>query len=1101
MKLNAKVALTGTACVLVTAVALVFLAVWQSREYNGLAQIEVDSLVNADLDHIAQGVLHLVRTENEAVQAQIDGNLKMARHFLDLKGGARLTGEKISWRAENQFTGESRDLLLPKLLFGDTWCGRNADFEVETPLVDKVASLVGASVTVFQKMNEQGDMLRVATTVRTKGNQRAIGTFVPANNSDGSANPVIAAILRGESYHGRAFVVNDWYLTACEPILDDAGRLVGMLHVGLRQHAVADRIRQVILQTNVGKTGYVYVLEGHGQHRGRYVISSKGSRDGEDIWSTVDSDGRFIIQEIIQMATLLHPGELGTIRYRWQNPGEPAPRWKMARLAYFAPWDWVIGTSAYEDELQAYRNFLLTGRQRMVHIMSGAAFVITLLVVLAGTVISWTITRPIRQMTAMAERIIEGDLTQTMEEYTGRDEIGLLARTFNHMTGELKRNTATLREREEEFRGIFENAMEGVFQSSLEGRFLKVNPAFAELLGYESPEALMEAVSDIRHQFYVRPEERDQLLAIIGQQKKISGFEVQCYRRDGSMIWISASAGLRSIRAGGQTVVEGFITDITARKRAEEALAESKDYLDEIINSVGDPIFVKDERHQWVLLNDAMCAFMGRSRNELLGKSDYDFFPKDQVDVFWEKDQAVLDSGLANLNEELFTDAQGHIHTILTKKTLYVGKKGDRFIVGIVRDLTEQKRAEEEKLRLEARLSQSQKMEAIGTLAGGIAHDFNNILQPMLSYSELLKNELAADSPFQQYLDRIYSAGLRAKDLVNQILAFSRQAEHSIQPVRIQTGLKEILKLCRSTIPTSIAIKQDIQEDCPPVLLDPIQLHQVVMNLIINAYHAVDQGGGEISVTLKEADLSADDLADSSLSPGPYAVISIADSGCGIDPAIRNKIFEPYFTTKGQGKGTGLGLAVVYGIVSDYHGDIRVETEVGRGTTMTVLFPITDQTAEARPPEQNAGYPTGNERILLIDDEELIVEVGRLVLEGLGYQVTCLRNSAEALERFRSDPEAFDLVITDMTMPNMTGDRLAMELLAIRPDLPIIICSGFSERISREQAKGIGVREFLRKPITLLEISHKVRAALDEPCASQTEDGQEKATGEGESAG
>lgn len=1079
MKLNVKIALLGVCSVLLTTVALVFLVMWQSAAYSRLAQTEIDSLIDADLDHIASSVYNLVQAENEAIQAQVDGNLKVARHILDQQGGIRLGEEKVSWRAINQFTQDALELDLPKFLLGHQWLGHNRDFHLHTPLVDEVSHLTGETTTVFQRMNERGDMLRVATTVRATDNQRAIGTYIPAVNADGIANPVIATILAGDTYHGRAYVVNDWYLTAYEPIVDETGQLLGMLYVGVRQQAVAARIRHAILQTKVGKTGYVYVLEGQGQSRGQYVISAKGLRDGENIWSIRDPDGRFIIQEIIQQATKLRTDELSTFRYRWQNPGEPAPRWKIVRLAYYAPWDWVIGTSVYEDELQAYSNLLQAGRQRMVRGMIGAACLLILLVGLLSVVVSWTITRPVRQLTTAAKRIIEGDLSQPVEA-PGYDEIGILGQTFNHMMSELKTSTENLREREEEFRGIFENALEGLYQSTLEGRFVKANPAFANMLGYQSTQALIEGITDIRHQFYVHPEDRDRLLACLTKEQKLTGFEVECYRRDGSTIWISISAGLRAVGAHGQLVIEGFMTDVTARKEAEEELAASREYLNEIINSVGDPVFVKDEQHQWVLMNDAMCGFMGRSREELLGKSDYDFFPKEQADVFWAKDQAVLDSGQTNINEELFSDTGGRLNTILTKKTLYVDKSGHRFIVGIVRDLTEQKQAEEEKRRLEVRLNQSQKMEAIGTLAGGIAHDFNNILQPILSYSELLKKELATDSRFQQYLSRINTAGLRAKDLINQILSFSRQAELMAQPLSIQTSLKEILKLCRSTIPSSIPIHKEIQEDCSPVLLDPIQLHQVVMNLIINAYHAVDQCGGEITVNLKEQYLSDKECLDSSMKAGSYAILTVTDTGCGIDPAIREKIFEPYFTTRGQGKGTGLGLAVVYGIVQDHHGEIKVDSVPGWGTAVSVYFPVTDREIEVVPVERNFGYPMGNERILFVDDEELITEVGQLILEGLGYQVTSKQSSLEAIELFKADPGAFDAVITDMTMPDLTGSQLAQALLALRPDLPIIVCSGFSERVSREQAKGLGIRYFLKKPITLFEISHKVRAALDE---------------------
>ena len=370
------------------------------------------------------------------------------------------------------------------------------------------------------------------------------------------------------------------------------------------------RIRQAILQSSVGKTGYVYILGSSGEDRGQYIISYKGERDGEDVWGNQDSDGRFVIQEIINKATRLKPGEMTTVRYRWQNRGELEPRWKIARLAYYAPWDWVIGTSVYEDELQAYSSLLKDGRIRMIRIMGFAGCIITVLVGLLCMCIIWSITRPIRRMTEVAEKIIDGDFTQVVP-VTSHDEIGVLARTFNLMTGELNRSLEGLRASEDKYRGIFENALEGLYQSSLEGRFLSVNPALAHILGYDSPEELIEGITDIRHQFYVNPSDRDILLTAIANHRKAFGFEVQVYRKDGRKIWISISARLRYDETGQPDVIEGFITDITTRKRAEEALEESRNYLDEIINSFGDPMFVKDRQHRWVLVNNAMCAFNG----------------------------------------------------------------------------------------------------------------------------------------------------------------------------------------------------------------------------------------------------------------------------------------------------------------------------------------------------------------------------------------------------------------------------------------------------------------------------------------------------------
>jgi len=256
-------------------------------------------LINADLDHLTQGAYNLVRTENEAVQLQVDNNLNVARHLLASSKGVRLANESTAWTATNQFTKASQELSLPKLLVGEQWIGKNSDLGVETPIVDEVTRLVGETATIFQRMNERGDMLRVATTVQTTAGERAIGTYIPAVEPDGVENAVVAAVLKGQTYHGRAYVVNAWYLTAYEPIRDHAGALVGMLYVGVKQETVASRIRHAILQGSVGKTGYIYVLGGGGEDRGRYVISYKGERDGEDVWTNQDSDGRYVIQEII----------------------------------------------------------------------------------------------------------------------------------------------------------------------------------------------------------------------------------------------------------------------------------------------------------------------------------------------------------------------------------------------------------------------------------------------------------------------------------------------------------------------------------------------------------------------------------------------------------------------------------------------------------------------------------------------------------------------------------------------------------------------------------------------------------------------------------
>jgi PAS domain S-box-containing protein len=1077
LRLDAKVALMGAGSVMVTAVALVILAVWQSGQYNKLAQSEVEGLITADLDHITQGVYNLVRTENEAVQQQVDYNLNVARHILANTGGVSLAKDIIIWKVANQFTNESKELKLPKILIGNTWLGKNTDPAIETPIVDEVIRLVGESATIFQRMSPKDDMLRVATTVKTTGNKRAIGTYIPAVNPDGTLNPVISAVLKGETYHGRAYVVNSWYLTAYEPIRDREGSLEGMLYVGIKQKAVESRVRQAILQTKVGKTGYVYVLGGRGEDRGRYVISYKGERDGEDIWASRDIDGRYVIQEIIHKATTLNPGEMATVRYRWQNPGEHSSRWKVARLAYYAPWDWVIGTSVYEDELQTYRTFLIDGRLRMTIIMAMAGLVITCLIGMVCILITWMITRPVRQMTEVAEKIIAGDLNQVVE-VESHDDIGILAHTFNLMTGNLKQSMEGLSKSEEKYRGIFENALEGLFQTTIDGRFLSANPAMAQILGYDSPEELISSVTEIRQQLYVNPEDRDKIVSAISKHREVIGREIQFYRKDKQKIWISISARLARNDAGKPAFIEGFLTDISDRKQAEEALAESRDYLHEIISSIADPMFVKDRQHRWVLVNNALCTFMGHTRAELLGKSDYNYFPKNEADVFWSKDELVLTSGAENINEEPFTDAQGIVHTIVTKKTLYIDKKGEKYIVGIIRDITDQKRAEDEKKRLEARLTQAQKMEAIGTLAGGIAHDFNNILSAIIGYTELALDEITQQGKVQGELKEVLKAGDRAKELVKQILTFSRMTETEYSPIALRTVIKESLKMMRSVIPTTIEIRQDFTVS-GLVMSDPTQINQIMINLCTNAVHAMDETGGILEVKLQE--VTFDNAAAShglDLLPGPYLKLTIRDTGKGMPPEVMARMFEPYFTTKELGRGTGLGLSVVHGIVKSHNGTITCRSSPHEGTTFDIYLPkiISEQTTEG--PAGERPLTMGNERILFIDDEPVLANLAEKMLGSRGYSVVSSTNSIEALELFREDPHKFDVVITDMTMPGMTGDQLAQKIIAIRHDIPVILCTGYNEHISEQRAKEIGIREFILKPLDMRTLTETIRKVL-----------------------
>ena len=383
-------------------------------------------------------------------------------------------------------------------------------------------------------------------------------------------------------------------------------------------------------------------------------------------------------------------------------------------------------------------------------------------------------------------------------------------------------------------------------------------------------------------------------------------------------------------------------------------------------------------------------------------------------------------------------------------------------------------------ITLEAYLQHAQRMESIGTLAGGIAHDFNNILFPMVGYLEMALADVAKDSPLSNKLNEVFKGALRARDLVQQILTFSRQTEHEKKPLKVQLVIKEVLRLIRSTLPATINIHQNISNECEWVMADPVQIHQIAMNLITNAYHAMEDTGGTLTVSLKEVGLKVEDIKNSAMAPGPYICLTVADTGIGMDQITMSRIFDPYFTTKKEGKGTGLGLAVAHGIVKSSDGDISVYSEPGSGTEFTVLLPVVKPHKVEPKAESNLSIQKGTEHILLVDDQDMIVQTIKQMLERMGYHVTARISSVDALEAFRTQPDKFDLVVTDMTMPNMTGDKLAKELIKIRSNIPVILCTGFSEGMSEERAASFGIKGFLMKPVVMKELSSTIRRVLDD---------------------
>jgi PAS domain S-box-containing protein len=522
---------------------------------------------------------------------------------------------------------------------------------------------------------------------------------------------------------------------------------------------------------------------------------------------------------------------------------------------------------------------------------------------------------------------------------------------------------------------------------------------------------------------------------------------------------------------------EELHTEIDFRKQAEKELLKSETFLSTIVENIPNMIFIKDAKDlRFIRFNKAGEDLLGYSREEMIGKNDYDFFPKEAAEIFIGKDREVLNKkAIFDIPEEPIQTKQGK-RILHTKKISLLDKNGQpEYLLGISEDITERKQAEVERLKLQAQVSQAQKMESIGQLAGGIAHDFNNVLYPIIGFTQMSIEDLPKTHPIQENLQDILSGANRARDLVKKILLFSRQKKQELKSIIIRPVIEEAIELLRSTIPTNIDIQTQLYDGKDYILCDETEIHELVMNLCTNAYHGIEDIG-KIKVSLNKIQPDP----DLDLPLGEYLCLSVSDNGVGIPEDIIDKIFEPYYTTKGVGKGTGMGLSIVHGIVKNYKGEIEVISRIGKGTHFNIFLPVTTKIIEIAQNQKKENPLFGTERILFVDDEKSIVKLGIKALERFGYTVTGVQDSIEALTLFKSKPEIFDLVITDMAMPVMEGTQLAQKIFEMRPKLPIVICSGFSEKINQERASGFNIKAFIDKPISIKELTTKIREILDQ---------------------
>lgn len=535
-----------------------------------------------------------------------------------------------------------------------------------------------------------------------------------------------------------------------------------------------------------------------------------------------------------------------------------------------------------------------------------------------------------------------------------------------------------------------------------------------------------------------------------------------------------ASKARREIEEKVKKRTAALSREIEDRKEAEAELKASENRIRSLIEASPVGICIH-QRGMYVYANPAFVRIFGYEHSdEIVGRPVESLFHPEDRGLITKSGKERLEGNKMPLSYDVKgLKKEGKSFAAALWGTVIDYQK-DHAILGFVADMS----AERE---LRSQLQESQKMEALGNLAGGIAHDFNNILSAIIGYAELAKMKVSEEGSPLPDLNEVLKAGDRAKKLIGQILTMSRETGDPPKPITPIYIVNEALDLLRASVPTFIKFDLRIEKDTGTILADATRIHQVIMNLGTNAQHAMGEEGGTLGVGLKNVEVDARAAAYLGVNPGPYVKLTVSDTGRGMPPEIRERIFEPYYTTKEKGVGTGLGLSVVHGIIEGYGGKISVYSEPGKGSTFHVYFPRIDGASETIIKSgAPALLPAGTERILFVDDEKDLVDISRQMLERLGYEVTALTNSIEALERFSEDPGRFDLVITDLSMPDMTGEKLVREILNIRPGMPVIMCSGFDATIRREKAGELGAKAFIRKPLTFEKLARAVREALDD---------------------
>lgn len=668
----------------------------------------------------------------------------------------------------------------------------------------------------------------------------------------------------------------------------------------------------------------------------------------------------------------------------------------------------------------------------------------------------------------------DADAQRTYEqlELRVRERTAELEKAYEALQQEMlerRRAEETVRESQARYVDLYENATDIIFTLDLEGVFTSVNRAAFTTLGHDLVTSPLKGIGDVLTAKSART-----VRFLI--QKAIKTRSDLLEEQPWELEAVNANGGTACLEVRARLIwsddaitgIQGVARDITERKQVEEELSR----LAKAVEQTAEIVVVTDRYGKIQYVNTAFCNITGYAKEEAAGKSLTFMAGRKEAEKTYRQMFDGMSSGAGSIGRVTNRKKDGSTYQAETSVSPVRDKTGKTInYVVVERDVTEE-------IRLEMQLRQAQKMEAIGTLAGGIAHDFNNILSAIIGFSEMSIEDLPEGDTNRYFSEQILKAAIRGRDLIRQILAFSHKREQERTPVRLSSIIKEAQKFLRASLPSTIEIKLTIEDESSMIVASPTQMHQVLMNLCTNAAHAMRQKGGILDISLQEASPESLHSSQFDARQGPYVKLSVSDTGTGMTRDVLERIFDPFFTTKGPGEGTGMGLSVVHGIVESHGGIVMARSTPGKGSSFDLYFPKADG-LQSTLVECEQETPGGNECILLVDDEESIVEMERGLLERLGYSVISTTDSLEALEVFRREPHRFDVIITDQTMPHVTGADLSRECIGARPDIPVILCTGFSEILTAEAAKKLGIREFLMKPIVRRELALTIRRVLD----------------------